>query len=76
MDEVDVYHVGVRLNSGEDVPLFRFVGDGSVETGWFGVIFCGDDVVDLEGTQYHESRSFVDILSQLVGKGVTPTHRR
>jgi len=70
IDEWECYSVGLKLTSGEHVHLFRFAGEDAVDTGWWGVLW-GDDVLDLTGTQYEESRGLIDLLCAMTGKTLT-----
>lgn len=67
-DEIDIFKVGLETTDRRDIHLFRFIGEGAVETGWSGTLFGGDSAFDLRGSQEDESRRFVDLLKQATGK--------
>lgn len=67
-DAVEIFSVGLALTGLEEkLPLFAFIGEGSTETGWTGVILGGDDIVDVRGPQTEDSRGFVDKLCHSLG---------
>ena len=63
-DAVEQFEVELVLKSGEQLPLFSFVGDGERMTGWLGVAM-GDSVLDFQGEQEAESLTFVRELERL-----------
>jgi hypothetical protein len=68
-DSIERFSVGLSLTDPwEKVHLFSFTGEGSVETGWSGVIWGDDSMVDFRGDQAEASGSFVDLLQKLTGK--------
>ena len=70
-DEVEKYIVSLELTSPrETVKLFSFVGEGAVETGWAGVIFGRDRIIDFAGDQDDASRSYIDLLKEFTGKSL------
>ena len=70
-DEVERYRVGLALkNPPKNIRLFSFVGEGSVETGWTGVLWGDDSAVDVRGNQDQAAGDFVSILRHLLGVGV------
>ena len=70
-DAVEIFSVGLALTGPvEQIPLFAFVGEGSTETGWQGVILGGDSILDARGPQTEDSRNFVDKLCQALGVGI------
>jgi hypothetical protein len=74
-DSSDWFNVGLKLADGKEFHLFHFVGDGtftnnSVFPDW---MFWGERLVDLEGSQERESRTFVDLLSTMIGVTVVPS---
>ena len=71
-DQVESYQVSLVLKSKEKVPLFRFSGEGSRETGWRGVLIGGDSLIDMAGDQDSVSRNFVDILKHILGVSIGP----
>lgn len=73
-DSSDLFRVGVRLESLEDIHLFSFYGRGTfVNEGplpdW---LYWSEYAFDLSGTQESESRAFVELLSSMIGVPVTP----
>lgn len=73
-DALDVYRVGLRLWTDEEIHLFRFVGDGawvndSALPDWF---FWNEKIFDLCGTQDRDSLAFVELLCSLIGVRVKP----
>ena len=71
-DRMDRFLVSLALKSGEHLPLFTFVGEGSVSTGLVGTLM-GDSWLDLEGRQEEQARSFVDHLTRLTQLGLGPS---
>jgi hypothetical protein len=71
-DRVDRFVVGLALKSGEHLPLFTFMGEGAVATGALGTLL-GDDWLDMEGQQEHETRGFVERLMRLTKLGLNPS---
>lgn len=68
LDTVEKFRVGVALaEPAQNLDLYTFVGEGSQDTGWPGVILGGDDVVDVRGPQEQQSRHFVDRLCHALG---------
>lgn len=74
-DSVDDFLVGLRLHNGEELPLFRFVGDGSFtnNSSFSDVWYAEDIVTDCSGTQEEESKQFVYRLSKFIGVTVVPS---
>lgn len=67
-DAVEILSVSLALTGPvQTIPLFAFVGEGSTDTGWKGVILGGDDVLDVRGPQTEDSRNFVDKLCHALG---------
>lgn len=62
----DNYHVGLRLTSGERVPLFTFTGESEYiqQTRDFWEIPHGmmETITDTAGTQHEQSLEFIDLL--------------
>jgi hypothetical protein len=48
-------------------PVGAFRGEGSVASGWAGVLLGGDSIVDVSGTQQDESRAFAETLARRLG---------
>ena len=66
-DEVERFAVYLVTKNEEKYFVCSFCGEGSVSTGWTGVLLGGDSIVDYAGTQGNESRQFVEYLSELIG---------
>lgn len=67
-DVTEVWYVrAVLRDSAEPINLFRFIGDGSRLTGWFGVLFGGDSIVDLEGVQESKSGAYARLVAEFTG---------
>jgi len=74
-NSLDLFSVGLQLNSGEEVHLFYFYGDGV----W---TYYGDDpwgplppLFEIEGSQEGESRTYADTLSKIFDVTVVPPRR-
>lgn len=66
-DEVEKFTVSVVLkNTQEKLSLCSFMGDASIHTGWGGVLFGGDTVVDWQGDQEDAFQRFVSLLPQFL----------
>lgn len=61
-DEVESYGVILVMNDKSEFTVARFRGQGSIHTGWSGVMLGGDSMIDTAGTQEETSRAFVDDL--------------
>jgi hypothetical protein len=73
-DTVDLFTVGVRVSGGDEVHLCSFFGEGTFSNAgplpdW---LYWEDFVFDISGTQEQESRTFVELLSKLMGAPVIP----
>lgn len=77
-DTLDVFSVGLRLHgkAGEDEiwPLFHFRGEGPFlnDSDWPDWMFWSELALDVVGTQEHESRVLVDLLSAMTDTEVVP----
>lgn len=69
-DEVDEYKVGVLTHDGRRIKLWSFIGEGSAETGFWGVMM-GDSVIDYSGNQGSASLQFAEALCHVTGKTLT-----
>jgi hypothetical protein len=74
-DPTDRFVVGLKLKSGEEVPLFNFVGDGTFRNDgplpdWF---YCEEFAFDVTGTQEQESRMFARAVSKLLSVPIQPS---
>ena len=66
-DQVERYRVILVLKDpSERVRLFSFYGEGAVQTGWYGVVFGEDSLIDVSGDQGEASLSFVDLLQHML----------
>jgi len=66
-DIMDGFHVGLVLRDPEEyLALFRFVGEGAVETGVEGVLYGGDQIVDCRGGHHEEYAFFVEKLQEFL----------
>jgi hypothetical protein len=68
-DSADWYTVRLRLNSGKELHLFHFHGDGHFTNDgplpdWF---YWPEYATDMCGTQERESRLFVEVVSKMIG---------
>ncbi|HTV17622.1 MAG TPA: hypothetical protein VMG12_03100 [Polyangiaceae bacterium] len=71
-DRMDRFQIALVLKSGEHLPLFTFIGEGSVSTGLVGTLL-GDSWLDLEGKQEEQARGFVEHLMRLTQLGLGPS---
>ncbi len=74
-DALERFTVDLALHDGEEERLFSFRGEGAKSTGPVGV-FLDDSVVDVRGDQAERSLSYVDLLMELTGKGLSKTARQ
>lgn len=67
-DQVETYTVSLVLKDPqEQVEVASFHGEGSVMTGWEGVFFSGDSLLDWSGNQGDSSLTFVEVLKKILG---------
>lgn len=67
-DQVETYTVSLVLKEPrEEIEVASFHGEGSVMTGWEGVFFSSDSLLDWEGDQGAASLTFVEVLKKLLG---------
>ena len=73
-DSLDVFTVGLRLHTEEEIGLFDFVGDGTfVNDGpWPDWMYWPEYAVDLSGTQERDSKALVDLLCKILRVRVQP----
>jgi hypothetical protein len=71
-NSLDLFSVGLRLTSGEELHLFHFYGDGV----W---TFYGDNpwgpmppLFEIEGSQEGESRAYADTLAKIFDVTIVP----
>jgi hypothetical protein len=70
LDATEVWYVRVILrDSADPINLFRFIGDGSRLMEWFGVVFGGYSIVDLEGMQEPKSEAYAKLVAEFTGVG-------
>jgi hypothetical protein len=51
---------------GRRIDLFSFYGEGTVHTGWWGVLL-GDQIIDFKGRQEKRAREFTERVATLIG---------
>lgn len=73
-DGGEAFHVGLKLDSGQEVPLFGFYGDRQFTNdgplpNW---MYWEEYLFDTIGTQESEGKRFVTLLSKMVNVGVQP----
>jgi len=66
-DSLERFTVALVTKDEGYYELCNYVGEGSVENGWYGVIMGGDNMLDLAGTQQQDSRNFVNLLCDRIG---------
>src|SRR5262249_44454475 len=71
----DLYKVGLRLHSGQEVQVFYFYGEGEFSNqgplpDW---LYWANYQFDVTGTQGQESRLYVELLSKMIGVPVEPS---
>ncbi|MGC3966473.1 MAG: hypothetical protein QM775_03625 [Pirellulales bacterium] len=73
-DGFDVFSVGLRAESGEEFHLFDFVGEGTFTNNsiWGDWQYTGNSLFDLSGSQESESKTYVEVLSKMMGVRVAP----
>lgn len=65
-DQIETFAIAVVSQDGQKHHVCSFRGEGSVCTGWSGVLLGDDSVVDFSGTQQSESLKLVDYLAALL----------
>lgn len=70
----DLFSVGLRLYSAEEVHLFHFHGEGTFSNDgpWPDWAYWEHYLLDFTGTQEPESRAFAELLSKMIGVPVMP----
>ena len=68
-DELESYEIVLRttLAGHPEIPLASFRGEGSSETGIWGVLIGGDSIVDFRGRQAHQSLLLVERVAKRLG---------
>lgn len=64
-DEVEVFTLAVVDQDGREYPLCSYRGEGSVHTGWSGVLLGDDSTMDFTGTQEGESRQLLRMVKEI-----------
>lgn len=54
---------------GKRIDLVSFYGEGTVHTGWWGVLL-GDQIIDFKGRQEKRAREFTERVATLIGVSV------
>ncbi len=74
-DGMDVFLVGLLLADREEVPLFRFMGDGTFTNDgpWPDWWYWEEYLMDWCGTQQRESQLFAQLLSKMIGVPIAPS---
>jgi hypothetical protein len=65
-DQQENYIPFLITTNGKRVELLSFYGEGSVHTGWWGVLL-GDQIIDFKGRQEKRAREFATRVAQMVG---------
>lgn len=65
-DEVDIFTIAVVDRDGREFKLCSYRGEGSVHTGWTGVLLSDDSMMDFTGTQEGESRQLVNMIKAIL----------
>ena len=69
LDAVEWFNVTLVLEAPKErVRLWKFFGEGAVQTGMSGVLLRGDDWIDHCGDQEESSRRYVDLLREMTQK--------
>ncbi len=71
MDEIETYRVSLVIFPNIEIKLFKFAGEGSILTGWKGVMVGDDSIFDEKGTQEIDSRNYMKLLQQFTGKDLS-----
>ncbi len=72
-DQLEFFTVSLMLGSlieEKKVKLWTFWGEGTVMTGFTGVL-AGDGLFDLSGNQERRSRDYVSLVKEFTGKSLT-----
>jgi hypothetical protein len=70
-DSTEWFTISIVLESGrEELRLGRFIGEGSVDHGWKGIV-AGDDAFDYRGDQQERSLGLVKLLQAMTGLPLT-----
>ena len=67
LDEMEKFSILLVTKNEKKHFVCSFRGEGSVATGWGGILLGGDDIVDYKGTQESESRQFAEYISKIFG---------
>ena len=66
-DQLESYSISLVTYSGNKHFICAFRGEGSVCTGWTGILLGDDSVMDFSGTQDGESRQLANYIASLIG---------
>ena len=66
-DQVERFSISIVTKDDTKHFVCSFRGEGSVCTGWSGILLGGDALVDFSGTQEGESRKLAKYLAKLMG---------
>lgn len=66
-DQLESFRISVVAKDGREFPVAAFHGEGSVMTGWAGMIWADDALVDVSGTQEGDSQRLVNRLAKFIG---------
>lgn len=70
-DSTEWFTLGIVLKKDrEEVAVGRFIGEGSVDHGWVGIL-AGDDALDYRGDQEERSLGLVKLLQAMTGLPLT-----
>jgi len=70
-DSTEWFTLGIVLKKDrEEITVGRFIGEGSVDHGWVGIL-AGDDAVDFRGDQQERSLGLVKLLQAMTGLPLT-----
>lgn len=65
-DQVESYSISLVTVTGSKHFVCAFRGEGSVSTGWTGVLLGDDSLLDFEGSQQSESRKLAEYIAELL----------
>lgn len=70
-DSTEWFTLGIVLKKDrEEITIGRFIGEGSVDHGWVGIL-AGDDALDFRGDQEERSLGLVKLLQAMTGLPLT-----
>ncbi len=65
-DQQENFIPALMTIEGRKIELISFLGEGSISTGWFGVLL-GDSIVDFRGKQQDKAREFASRVATMIG---------